>query len=194
VSHLREQFLTVEKGAHQILKDKRVDILRKSLSGHAIIDNIINQYGFKNCDDTLHTFEGIVEFVDGHLRNLQSSAKMAADASASIMTSDAYVALEAEAQGCSPCPKETAKAARVKTNPKNKRRIERMASRLMAPPQPNLRRGSSSTAMYTERNTHTHTSSECKLIAADTTRFNTAMRNAKDSDHPPGGSTKVLGR
>jgi hypothetical protein len=42
VSHLREQFLTVEKGGRQILEDKRVDILRMSLSGHAIIDKIIN--------------------------------------------------------------------------------------------------------------------------------------------------------
>ena len=41
---------------------------------------------------------------------------------------------------------------------------------------------------------HTHTSQECKLMAGDKSRFNAAMRAAKDSTHPPGGSTKVLGK
>jgi hypothetical protein len=94
VSHLREQFLTVEKGGHQILEDQRVEFLRKSLSGHAIIDKIMTQYDFKNCDDTYHTFEGIVDFIEDHLPDLQSSAQIAADTSANIMTSEAYVALE----------------------------------------------------------------------------------------------------
>ena len=39
-----------------------------------------------------------------------------------------------------------------------------------------------------------HTSSECKLMAADTAQFTTAMRNAKDANHPAGGCTKVLGQ
>ncbi len=42
VSHLREQFLTVEKGRHQILEDQRVEFLRKSLSGHATIDKMMS--------------------------------------------------------------------------------------------------------------------------------------------------------
>ncbi len=39
-----------------------------------------------------------------------------------------------------------------------------------------------------------HTFSECKLMAAGTAQFTSAMRNAKDSSHPPGGCTKVLGQ
>jgi hypothetical protein len=113
---------------HQILEDKRVDILRKSLSGHAIIEKIINQYDFKNCDDILHTFEDIVVFVDGHLPNLQCSLQIAADASASIMTSEAYVALEAEVKKLKAAclSQRNAKEARAKENPNNKRKIERM--------------------------------------------------------------------
>ena len=41
---------------------------------------------------------------------------------------------------------------------------------------------------------HTHKSSECKLMAADKDRFTAVMRNAKDPEHPAGGSTKVLGQ
>ncbi len=96
VSHLREQFLTFEKGGHQILEEKRVNILRKPLTGHSIIEKILNQYDFKNCDDTLWTFENIVEFIDDHLPNLQSFAQIAAEDHANVMTSEAYVALEAE--------------------------------------------------------------------------------------------------
>ena len=195
VSHLREQFLTVEKGGNQILEDKRVDILRKSLSGHAIIDKIINQYDFKNCDDTLHTFEGIVEFVDDHLPNLQSSAQMAADASASIMTSDAYVALEAEVKKLKAALPAQKKRQGGKGKGKSKKQKKNRTNGEQS--------DGSSTAKSAERKLkychahgtqHSHTSSECKLMAADTTRFNTSMRNAKDSDHPPGGSTKVLGQ
>ncbi len=39
-----------------------------------------------------------------------------------------------------------------------------------------------------------HTSAEYKLMAGDTATFNAAMRNAKDSDHPPGGCTRVNGQ
>ncbi len=47
VSHLREHFLTVEKGGHPILEEKRVEILKKSLSGHAI-KNMTRQDQGKN--------------------------------------------------------------------------------------------------------------------------------------------------
>jgi hypothetical protein len=93
---LREQFLTCDKGGHTILEDKRVELLRLSLSGHSVIDKILNQYDFANPNDSLHTFNIIVDFNDDHLPNLQSSAKMAADILARIMTFDAYVALETE--------------------------------------------------------------------------------------------------
>ena len=192
VSHLREHFLTVEKGGHAILEDKRVEILKKSLSGHAIIEKILTQYDFNNSDESLQTFEDIVEYIDDHLPNLQSSAQMAADTTANIMMSEAYVALEAEVQklkAAIPTPK---KRQGGKGKGKNKKQKK------------NRTNGEgSSTTKPTERSRkychvhgtqHTHSSSECKLMAADTDRFNAAMRNAKDPEHPPGGSTKVLGQ
>jgi hypothetical protein len=41
---------------------------------------------------------------------------------------------------------------------------------------------------------HTHTSSECKLMAADAARFTPAMRRATGPNNPPGGSIKVMGQ
>ena len=195
VSHLREQFLTFEKGGHQILEEKRVDILRKSLSGHSIIEKILNQYDFKNCDDTLWTFDDIVEFIDDHLPNLQSSAQIAAEDHANVMTSVAYVALEAEKKQLKaslPTPKKRQGGKGKGENKKIKK---------------NRTNGNESSTTRTDTLTdkptkychahgsqNTHWSSECKLMAADKTTFTAAMRNAKDSEHPPGGSTKVLGQ
>jgi hypothetical protein len=148
VSHLREHFLTVEKGGHPILEDKRVEILKKSLSGHAIIEKILTQYDFNNSDEGLQTFEDIVEYIDDHLPNLQSSAQMAADTTANIMMSEAYVALEAEVQK----PKE----ARVKEKTKSQRKTEQM---VMAHPRPNPPKGPGNTATCTALNTRTHPAS-----------------------------------
>ncbi len=40
----------------------------------------------------------------------------------------------------------------------------------------------------------THSSSECKVMAADPAQFTPAMRNATKSTSPPGGSTRMYGR
>lgn len=195
VSHLREQFLTFEKGGHQILEEKRVDILRKSLSGHSILEKILNQYDFKNCDDTLWTFDDIVEFIDDHLPNLQSSAQIAAEDHANVMTSVAYVALEAEIKKLKaslPTPK---KRQGGKGKGKNKKiKKNRTNGNESSTTRTDTLTDKPTKYCHAHGSQNTHWSSECKLMAADKTTFTAAMRNAKDSEHPPGGSTKVLGQ
>jgi hypothetical protein len=41
---------------------------------------------------------------------------------------------------------------------------------------------------------HSHTSSACKVLLSNKKKYSDAMRRAKDSNHPPGGSTKVNGQ
>jgi hypothetical protein len=169
-----------------------VDILRKSLSGHAIIEKILNQFDFQNCDDSQWTFENIVDFIDDHLPNLQSSAQMASADHANIMTSEAYVALQAELQqlkAALPTPK---KRHGGKGKGKNKKAKKNRTTST----EPATAKSGDKPAKYCHAHgfQNTHWSSECKLMAADKTTFTAAMRNAKDPLQPPGGSNKILGR
>ena len=96
VSTLRENFTISYIGGQIINEDKKVDYLRESVSGHVLIDKALSQYDFEHPDETTQTFEGIVAYVEEHLPNLQTASKVTAQATANIMTSEAYLTLEAE--------------------------------------------------------------------------------------------------
>lgn len=190
VANLRQQFLISEKGGYTIQEDKRVDYFKMSVAGHVLIDCVLKQSDFENSDELLHTFEAIVAYIDDHLPNLQSSSKAAAQATASIMTSKAYLNLEAENKALKAAQSSTKKRDKGgKGKGKNKRQKKNRS-------QPGEKKQSDKKTKYCHAHgtQHTHTSSECKLMAGDISRFTEAMWSAKDADHPPGGSIKVLGQ
>ncbi len=63
---------------------------------HVLIDSVLRQFGFENKDESTHSFEDIVTYIDDHLPNLQRDSKTAAQATANILSSEAYLPLEAE--------------------------------------------------------------------------------------------------
>ena len=188
VSNLRENFVISDIGGHPIQADKQVDILKESLSGHPLIEKILQQFDFEDKDELLHSFEGIVAFVEDHLPNLQESSRMSARITADIMASEAYTTLEAENK----------KLNAAQTQPQSKKRKGGKGKGKNKSPKKN--RGNTTDKerplkyCHAHGIQHTHTSSECKLMAGDKTRFTSSMCSAKDPSNPPGGSTKVLGQ
>ncbi len=157
---------------------KQVDILKESLSGHGLIEKILQQYDFEHKDQLLHSFESIVAFVEDHLPNLQESSRVSARITADIMSSEAHTTLEAE--------NKKLKAAQTQTHSKKRKGGKGKGKNKF--PNKNLK------YCHAHGSQCTQTSSECKLMARDKDRFTSAMRSAADSSHPPGGSTKVLGQ
>ena len=192
VSNLRENFVISHIGGYTVQPDKQVDLLKESLAGHALIEKILNQYDFEHKDETLHTFESIVAYVEDHLPNLQESTRVSASATAHIMSSAAYTTLEAE--------NKKLKAAQIQSQTK-KRKGGKGKGKDRKPKKNRSNKDDKDAKpdrplkyCHAHGTQHTHTSSECKLMAGDKDRFTSAMRNAKNPNQPPGGSTKLLGQ
>ncbi len=88
-------------------------------------------------------------------------------------------------------PRNATKEARAREKIRGKRKTDR--NLVIKNPRRNSRTKRPNIVGPTARNIQ-HTSSECKLMAGDKAQFNDSMRSAKDADHLPGGSTKVLGQ
>jgi hypothetical protein len=188
MSNLRENFVISNVGGPPIQPNKQVDIVKESLAGHVLIEKILHQYDFVHKDESTHTFESIVTYVEDHLPNLQESFRVSAQATANIMSSEAYTTLEAKNK----------RLQALQTSPQNKKRKGGKGKGKNKSQKKN--RGSRNDKdkplkyCHAHGSQHTHDSSECKLMAGDKTRFTPAMRNATSSSQPPGGSTKILGR
>jgi hypothetical protein len=193
VSNLRENFTISRIGGHTIPVDKQVDIFKASILGHALIDKALAQFDFEHSDESTHTFEQIVLYIEDHLPNLQNASKIAAQATANIMSSAAYISLDAENKMLkSQQSKASSQPNKKRKNGKGKGKgkKQKKGNRNSSGPAPER----ATKYCWGHGTQHTHTSSECKLMASDKTRFNAAMRNSSDSNHPPGGSTKVFGQ
>ena len=194
VSNLRELFSISTLGGHLVPENERVEILKESLSGHPIIAQALSQYDFLHPDETTQTFESLAAYLDDHLPNLRLASQVSARATAQIMASEAYITLEAEnkklkaAQGDKKRRDNKGKGkGKGKGNPKKQKKNRARGDKDKPKDKPLL-------YCHAHGSQPSHNSSECKLMAADTTQFTAAMRNAKDSNHPPGGCTKVLGQ
>jgi hypothetical protein len=194
VSNLRELFSISTVGGHLVPEDQRVEILKESLSGHPIIMQALIQYDFLHPDETTQTFESIVSYLEDHLPNLRHASQISSRATAQIMASEAYITLEAEnkklkaAQGDRKRRDSKGKGkGKGKGGPKKLKKNRAKGDKDKSRDKPLL-------YCHAHGSQPSHSSSECKLMAADTAQFTSAMRNAKDSTHPPGGSTKVLGQ
>ena len=194
VANLRQKFLISEKGGYSIQEYRRVEFFKMSVAGHVLIDSVLRQFDFENKDELTHTFEDMVTYIEDHLPNLQSSSKAAAQATANILSSEAYLNLEAENKALKAAQVNTKKRDKGgKGKGKNKRQKKNRSQ--PGDKKPTQKQSDKKTKYCWVHGTqHTHTSSECKLMAGDKAQFNEAMRSAKDADHPPGGSIKVLGQ
>ena len=96
VSNLVHNFAISEIGGFPILEDRRVKIFRETVYGHPLIAKAVEKFDFDFPDSRLHTFDDISAFVVVNLPNLKNASKVAAQATANIMSSEVYLTLEAE--------------------------------------------------------------------------------------------------
>ncbi len=96
ISNLMHNFAISEIGGFPILEDKRVKIFRETVYGHSLIAKAVEKFDFDFPDSRLHTFDAISAYVVINLPNLKNVSKVAAQATANVMTSEMYLTLEAE--------------------------------------------------------------------------------------------------
>ena len=195
ISNLKEMFIISKTGGHPIKMSEQVDILRASILGHVLIDQVMKQYDFLNPDESAHTVASIVDYLSDHLPNISNASAAATQANANIMASEVYLSLQAEYKTFKDQQQDKTTDKKKKRN-KGKGAKGKGKAKHQKGNRNNKDQGTEKTLKYCHAHgtQHTHTSSECKLMDADKSQFNSAMRSAKDSDHPPGGSTKVLGK
>ena len=200
ISNLKQLFFISSTGGQPIVASDQVEYLRKSLSGNHLMETIISQYDFLHHDDSTHTFDAIVDYITDHLPNVQVAAKSASDATANIMASEVYLTLQAENKSLKAQQSQGTRNQKKRKNAKG----DKGTGKKGKGKHKKNKQGNRSTGTPSEEKEAkychghgtqpSHTSAECKMMAADKTTFTAAMRNAKDADHPPGGCTRINGQ
>jgi hypothetical protein len=192
LSNLAQQFVISQIGGFPVNEDEKVRIFRESVFGHPLIAKALEKYDFDFPDSRTQTFQSISAYVLLNLPNLQDASRAAERATANTMTSEVYLTLEAENKKLksSQAQKKRGGGKGKGKGNKKKKKGRQQGDKIDKTDK------SDKPLLYCHAHgaQHTHGSRDCKLMAADTTRFTAAMRNAKDAEHPHGGSTKVLGQ
>ena len=166
-----------------------MEIFRETVCAHPLILKVLEEFDFDFPDVRTCTYTQICEFLVLHLPNVKHAQAAATKASANLVAATAYATLEAESQRLKA---EVDKLKRRQPPGTNKNQNQR-SKKQKGKPKGNDQ--STATLKYCHGHGYqrSHVSSECKLLAGDK-KFTTAMRNAKDPNHPPGGSTKINGQ
>jgi hypothetical protein len=96
LSNLAQQLVISQIGGFPVNQDEKVRIFRESVFGHPLIAKALKKYDFDFPDSRTQTFESVSVYVLLNLPNLQDASRAAERATANIMTSEAYLTLEAE--------------------------------------------------------------------------------------------------
>jgi hypothetical protein len=185
---------------------RRVEALRESIIGHHQMVTILRDYDHDYPDLHAHTFSHLTAYLELHLPNVMShdDATKAHGLSAQIREEPgddmllnmntaqvtAYLALQDEVKKL--------RKNRSNRNKKSKRQNRKSEDdttsddesdrpKKKAAPRPEV-------YCWCHGTQKTHSSSECKVMAADPAEFTPAMRNSTKSTSPPGGSTRMYGR
>jgi hypothetical protein len=176
LSILKELFIISKTGGHPVKESDQVDILRASVLGHSLIDQALKQYDFENSDESTYTFRDLATYIlDGHrqhhgLRSLYhtSSRKQSPQGAASGKVNKQK---RKDGKSGKDIGKKKPKGNRTNGEPVPEKVLK---------------------YCHAHGTQHTHTSQECKLMAADTNRFTTAMRIVKGPNTPLEGAKKSL--
>jgi hypothetical protein len=139
-----------------------------------MIAKTLEAFDLLNKDSRTHTFGAITSYVVDNLPNLQAAFRLATKAEAHIMASEVYLSLAAEnkqLKAALPPPKPTQKKCqRKKGNKFEGRKNDSKKSKLGVDTSKPLH------YCHAHGEQNTHPSSECKLMAAATERFNAAIK------------------
>ena len=202
ISNLTDMFDVSETAGFPVTETDKVDIFRDTVSGHPIIVKVFETFDFEFPDTRLTTYEQLAAYLILHLPNLRHAQLAATRATANLVAATAYTTLEATAQRLKA---EVDKLKRKHTpnqnkNKNNKKQNEQKKHDQGTDERKKRKQGIEDTNISELKYCHghgyqkSHTSAECKLLAADKSKFTAEMRKAKNPHKPPGGSQKVNGQ
>ena len=199
ISNLTDMFEVSEIAGFPINDTDKVDMFRETVSGHPIIVKVFETFDFEFPDPTLTTYEQLTAYLVVHLPNLRHAQLAATRANANLVAATAYTTLEAKAQRLK-AEVEKLKRKRTpaanKTTNKNKKQNEKQNRHKQKGQHKDETDTPTADLKYCHGHGYqkSHTSAECKLLAADKSKFTPEMQRATGPHKPPGGSQKVNGQ
>ncbi len=192
ISNLREMFEISNTAGFPVDEKDKVDTFRETICGHPLIVKVLETFDFDFPDARQVTFLQLTDYLILHLPNLKHAQVTATRAHANLVAATAYAALETESRQLR---RELDQIKRKRTPQSIKKQKNKQKKHNT------LGLSNFSTDETNERKycflhgfQKSHTSSECKVLAGDKTKFTNEMRRAKGPNNPPGGSTKVNGQ
>jgi hypothetical protein len=172
----------------------RTKLLRTSILGHHVKDKLVEGYDHDYPDFLQQTFNGLCDYLNMHLPNAESRE---ADTKAHGLSvkgrseDDILLSMNAEQITAYLAATNDTKKWKSKLNKQQKESKRQQSSTTSnsddESEQP-TKRPRVEHYSYCDRTQYTHNSAECKVMQADKKRFTSDMRNATDSQYPPGGS------
>jgi hypothetical protein len=185
---------------------RRVEALRESIIGHHQMVTILKDYDHDYLDLHAHTFSHLTAYLELHLPNVVSHDDATKAHGLSIQLKDrpgddillnmnatqvtAYFALQDEVKKL--------RKNRSNRNKKSKRQNRKSDDDITSEDESDRpkKKSASHPELYCwcHGTQKTHSSSECKVMAADSAQFTPAMRHSTKATSPPGGSTRIYER
>jgi hypothetical protein len=179
----------------------RTKLLRTSIRGHHVMDKLVEGYDHDYPDFLQQTFYGLCDYLNTHLPNAESREADTKAHGLSVQNKgrnedDILLSMNAEQITAYLAATNDAKKWKSKLNKQLKRSKRQQSSTTTSSDddseQP-AKRPRVEHYCYCHGTQYSHTSAECKVMQADRKRFTSAMRNAPNSQSPPGGSDRKPG-
>jgi hypothetical protein len=177
----------------------RTKMLRTSILGHYVMDKLVEGYNHDYPDFLQQTFSGLCDYLNMHLPNAESRETDTKAHGLSVKhksksEGDIRLSMNAEQIIAYLAATTDAKKWKGKLNKKKKKtkRASTSSSSDDDSKQP-AKRPRVEHYCYCHGTQYSHTSAECKVMESGKKRFTSAMRNATDSQSPPGGSDRKPG-
>ena len=196
VSNLQDMYDISENAGYPVDAKRQVEIFRESVCAQPLVGKLLETFDLKFPDAKTVSFEQVTAYLTLHLPNLKHSQMTATRASANLLAATAYSTLEAESKRLT-AENEKLKRKRAANDKRSKKGKKGQGKGKGARNAASgARTGDTATLKYCHGHGYqpSHTSAECKLLAADKAKFTAAMRAATGPNNPPGGSTKVNGQ
>jgi hypothetical protein len=191
ISNLKEMFEISNTAGFPIDEKDHVDTFRETICGHPLLVKILETFDFDFPDARHLTFLQLTDYLTLHLPHLRHAQITATRAHANLVAATAYAALESESEKLR---KEFDQFKRKRTTqpPKKQNKQKKYSTQGLS----NVGTDAASEQKYCFLHgfQKSHTSSECKVLAGDKTKFTNEMRRAKGPNNPPRESTNINGQ
>jgi len=199
ISNLQEMFDVSETAGFPLDSYRQVETFRDTVCAHPTIVKVLEKFDFDYPDAKTVTFAQITGYLILHLPNVKHAQMAATRATANLAASTAYSTLEVESQRLRAAIDKLKRKRNGGKQDNNKNKQKKQNGKQNGEKRDDKKRSADEPTKnlkycYGHGFQHSHISSDCKMLAADTRKYTAAMRRATAPDQPPGGSTKVNGQ